>query len=238
MLLFYIRHGDPIYNPDSLTEQGSRQAEALAPRLAMYGLDRLYCSSSNRAKLTAAPTARLLKKECTELDWCNEKYAYRTLIVPEGTEGQRWCFQNPWCRRLFASPEIARLGDKWYEHPALENTKMREGILRIADETKAFLASLGYEREGEESLYRVTRKNEERVALFAHQGFGLAFLSCVLGIPYPMFCTHFDLGHSSMSVIEFADEGGYTIPRMLTVSNDSHIYKNDLPMAYQNRIYF
>lgn len=33
MLLFYIRHGDPIYIPDSLTDLGKRQAEAVARRL-------------------------------------------------------------------------------------------------------------------------------------------------------------------------------------------------------------
>ena len=34
MLLFYLRHGDPIYSPDSLTPLGQRQAEALGRRLA------------------------------------------------------------------------------------------------------------------------------------------------------------------------------------------------------------
>ena len=38
MLFFYIRHGDPIYDPDSLTPLGLRQAEAVAKRLALYGL--------------------------------------------------------------------------------------------------------------------------------------------------------------------------------------------------------
>ena len=33
MLLFYVRHGDPIYKPDSLTELGHRQAEALVARM-------------------------------------------------------------------------------------------------------------------------------------------------------------------------------------------------------------
>ena len=47
MLLFYIRHGDPIYNPDSLTPLGHRQAEAVAKRLALYGIDEIYASSSN-----------------------------------------------------------------------------------------------------------------------------------------------------------------------------------------------
>ena len=33
MLLFYIRHGDPVYDPDSLTPLGLKQAEAVAKRL-------------------------------------------------------------------------------------------------------------------------------------------------------------------------------------------------------------
>ncbi|MBO6263170.1 MAG: histidine phosphatase family protein [Clostridia bacterium] len=44
MILYYIRHGDPIYDPDSLTELGHKQAEALANRFALYGLDEIYCS--------------------------------------------------------------------------------------------------------------------------------------------------------------------------------------------------
>ena len=41
MLLFFVRHGDPIYVPDSLTPLGRRQAEAVAKRLARYGLDQI-----------------------------------------------------------------------------------------------------------------------------------------------------------------------------------------------------
>ena len=39
MLLYIIRHGDPIYHPDSLTPRGHLQAQAIAKRLARYGLD-------------------------------------------------------------------------------------------------------------------------------------------------------------------------------------------------------
>ena len=56
MLFYYVRHGDPIYNPDSLTEFGHAQAEALAKRLSILGFDKIYASSSNRARQTAEPT--------------------------------------------------------------------------------------------------------------------------------------------------------------------------------------
>lgn len=62
MLLFYVRHGDPVYNPDSLTPLGKRQAEAVAKRLAIYGIDKIYSSTSNRAYRTAMPLSELTKK--------------------------------------------------------------------------------------------------------------------------------------------------------------------------------
>ena len=45
MLFYYIRHGDPIYNPDSLTELGKRQAEAVGRRLAAHGMDRIFAEA-------------------------------------------------------------------------------------------------------------------------------------------------------------------------------------------------
>ena len=55
---------------------------------------------------------------------------------------------------------------------------------------------LGYEHIRFTGKYKVTKQNDKRIALFAHQGFGLAFLSCLLDIPYPMFCTHFEKASS------------------------------------------
>ena len=82
------------------------------------------------------------------------------------------------------------------------------------------------------------KPNNERVALFAHQGFGFAFLSEVLGIPYPMFANHFDLSHSSMTVINFKEENGFATPKVLTLSSDSHLYREGLPTKYNNEICF
>ena len=60
MLLYYVRHGDPIYEPDSLTELGHKQAAALAKRFSLYGLDEVYSSPSIRARQTAQPTCEAL----------------------------------------------------------------------------------------------------------------------------------------------------------------------------------
>ena len=73
------------------------------------------------------------------------------------------------------------------------------------------------------------------MALFAHQGFGLAFLSYILDIPYPTFTTTFDLSHSSVTVVDFGRESHKIIyPKVLQLANDSHLYKEGLLTGYNN----
>ncbi len=239
MIFYYIRHGDPIYSPDSLTPLGHKQADALAKRLSVYGIDKIYCSTSNRAIQTAQPTLDLLKKEAELLDFANENYAGREFGMDNDKGGRTWIFQLAKGRKLLADEAVLSLGHNWYEHPEIDShTNCKDGIKRIYNEMDNFFENLGYEHMRYQGKYRVKHHSDERIALFAHQGFGLAFLSCLLDIPYPMFCNHFDLGHSSMTVIEFQEISDIAIPRVLTLSSDSHIYKEGLPTAYNNVLRF
>ena len=233
MLFFYIRHGDPIYSPDSLTVLGQKQSEALAKRLAMYGIDRIYSSSSNRAIQTAKPTCDLVKKEMEVMDFANEMYAWDDF---HAKKTNKWLFDDERSKLLFTDNSVISLGYNWYEHEKLIAHK--KGVDRIAKETSDFFRMLGYEHIRNTGRYKVINSNDERVAFFAHKGFGMAFLSEILDIPYPMFVNHFNICHSSMTVIEFKEENGYAIPKVLTLSSDSHIYREGLPTKYNNRIYF
>ena len=238
MLLFYIRHGDPIYNPDSLTPLGTRQAEAVGRRLAMHGLDKIYASTSERAILTAKPAAEITKREIVMLDFCNERYAWDEFVTFNEKGEKDWVWRYPKTAAILLSPEITALGDKWYEHPSLKDTKCREGMERVNRESDAFLLSLGYKHIREKRLYEPVAPTNDRIALFAHQGFSQAFLSSILDIPYPLFATHFDMTPSAFTAIEFKERDKKVIPRVLTLSNDSHIYRDALPTKYQNTLYF
>ena len=238
MLFFYIRHGDPIYNPDSLTPLGERQAEAVSKRLALYGIDKIYSSTSNRAYQTAKPTADILKLEIEQLDFAREGLAWQEMTAIDADEKRRWFFQNSITRKLFVSKEIRDLGYNWYTHPAFNDTKAKEGIERVTAASDEFFKSLGYEHIVGSGTYKVLKDNDERVAFFAHQGFGMSFFSCFMDIPYPQFSMHFDMGHSGMTVVEFKNENGIAIPKILTFANDSHLYREGLPTKYNNEIYF
>ena len=239
MLLFYIRHGDNTYTPDALTPLGERQAEALAKRLNLYGLNKIFTSTAKRTILTAKPTCELLKIKPVELDWCHETKAWCQIAIPnEQGDDRIWPAHMENFRQQMASPELLMMGDNWHQHPMFENTTCGEGVERIRCEADAFLAELGYRHVPGKGFYTVEKSNKERIALFAHQGVGLVFLSCILGIPYPTFCTRFDLGHSSMTVIEFKEHNGISAPKILQLSNDSHLYRDGILTGYENRIRF
>lgn len=230
MLLYFIRHGDPCYHPDCLTPLGLRQAEAIGRRLAHFGLDRIYASPMNRAMQTAKPAAEMLGKEIIPVDFASEQHAWDELTLRHPDGSRSWASMHPQTQQLFASDEVRALGMRWYDHPAFADTTFKSGMERVARESDAWIASLGYARTGREGVYHATRENDERVALFAHAGFGGAFLSHVLGIPYPQHSQTFELSHSSLTVIEFLEKNGVCIPRVMTLSNDAHLYHEMLPL--------
>ena len=233
MLLFYIRHGEPTYNPDDLTPLGEAQAEALKDRLGRYGLDKIYASSSNRAYRTAKPTADMLHKEITVLDWCHEAYVGEEFSFTWKNGRHFWGHFEPETKAILASEEVRVLGKKWYEHPRFKGTSFETGAKRIQQETDAFMLSLGYRHLQDKNGYEAVSPNEDRVAFFAHEGFGMVFLSALLDIPYPEFSTRFAFTHTGMSVIHFENSEDLVIPRILQHGNDSHLYAEQLPLKYK-----
>lgn len=239
MLLYYIRHADPIYRPDSLTPLGQRQAESVAKRLSKYGIDRVFSSSSQRAQDTAKPFCEVMKMQVEEVfDWCHESKAIEQLgvYIPE-RERKIFGYHHRPTVELMISKEMQDLGDTWYDHPYFDDLLFKEGTIRIQTEADKFLERLGYRHDRENFCYYPVAPTDERVALFAHQGFGLAFMSAILDIPYSTMCTHFFMAHTGVTVVEFAKKEGPIIPKVLTFSNDSHLYDDNLPTKYHNRIY-
>ena len=234
MLLFYIRHGDAIYNPDSLSPLGERQAEALSKRLAKYGIDEIYASTSNRAQLTAKPLCELLKKDIKMLDFCNEQYVWDELTVSDGGQTD-WFFNKTKFKKILASNSIVNSKYSWYENEELKEYSFGKSIERVDKELDKFILELGYEHDRERHLYKCVNPNDKRIALFAHQGFCVSFLSSLLDIPYPYIANHFDICNTGMTAIDFKDENGIAVPMVTTLSNDSHLYRDGLPVHYIRR---
>lgn len=235
MLLYVIRHAEPIYNPDGLTEKGKLQALALAKRLVVNGLDKIYSSPMNRALKTAQPICEILGKEPEILPWASEADASRDFGFHDPENNGSWCFSFGIDPTRYRTAETLALGDKWYEAFPFNLSNAKEGYERIMRESDAFTEKLGYKRC--ENNYEILKPNDERVAVFCHYGFGTTWLSHLLGIPPVLFWSTFDINHSGVTVIEFANrDNGFTVPRVLAFSDVSHLYGENLPYEFTGRI--
>ena len=239
MILFYVRHGDPDYVHDSLTPLGQEQAEAVVARMQRCRPNRLFASNRGRAIMTAMPTAKRLGLEIEEqLEFLDEVRAYYDMRCVDSAGEMVWAFLHREYRELFTTPEVRALGRKWYEHPAFaDHPTFGECMKRVQEGTDAFLQRLGYRHDHQRCAFVAERPNEDRVAVFAHQGVGLLFLAALLDIPYPQMCTHFDISHTGMTVIQFEGDG-IVIPSVLQLSNDSHLFASGMPTRYHNLIEF
>ncbi len=234
MLLYIIRHGDPIYNPDTLTDKGRAQAKALAKRLAVHGLDRIYCSPNGRARETAQPTCEALGLEAQIEPWTSEDLTWRDFSADNGRGGRGWTFH---CQNTELKTEdmMSRAMSDWYNGAPFSKIDAKKGYERIIRESDAFTEKLGYRREG--SVYRIIRPNDERVAVFCHQGFGTTWLSYLLAVPPAIFWSSFDISHSSITILRFQNnKNGLTAPMCITLGDTSHIYESGLPLQYNNTV--
>ena len=87
------------------------------------------------------------------------------------------------------------------------------------------------------------RNYEKRIAIFAHECMSKIVMSRLLDIPFPYLAGHFEMKPSAFTVIRFDDNASkaktdipspYARARVLTHSNDSHLYRDGLPLNHKS----
>lgn len=72
MKLIMVRHAEPDYSIDSLTEKGWREAELLSRRMAKVDIDHIFVSPLGRAKDTCSLTEKVTGIKAVEKRWLRE----------------------------------------------------------------------------------------------------------------------------------------------------------------------
>ena len=220
MILYIIRHGQPDYATDTLTELGWKQAEAVGIRMAKTGIDRIFASPMGRAQQTASPACRLLGLECHTENWAHEIGDERLTTYPDGSRKSVSLLQNTIYRE---NGNINISYDNSCECTGFAESDMKTALSFIEANGNEFLERLGYRYEN--GVYRILRPNEEKVALFCHAAFSRAWLSILLHVPVHMMWASFDYDMTGVSVVEFKNNpDGFTAPQCLRFSDTSHLY--------------
>ena len=182
MKLLIIRHGDPDYQNDSLTEKGWREAELLADRIEKLDIAAFYVSPLGRARDTASVTLKRMNRTAETLDWLREfpVHMYDECI---GRERVLW----DWLPACWTAEHAHYDMDRWMETPLMRELDVRSQYESVCNQLDALIASYGYVRE--ENLYRAEQPNRDTVALFSHFGLECVLISHLLGIS-PMVLWH------------------------------------------------
>ena len=225
MRLFIVRHGDPDYASDGLTNAGKKEAQALAKRMLRLAPDRLYTSPKGRARETARYTEEALGKTAEVLDWTREISEWTTEQPPFGRL-MAWDTPAETLRALGPNPDVEKL----QTIPPLSRLNLGERFGAVARESDSFLEGLCFKREG--VRYRVLKPSREKVVVFCHGGFGLAWLSHLLQIPPGLVWASFWLAPASVTTI-LMDERfpSWASPRCVGLCDVSHLYAEGLPVT-------
>ena len=171
MLLYIVRHGDPDYKNDCLTELGHKQAKAVAERLKNSGIEQIFSSSKGRALQTAAHTADLLGLHVNSCDFIRE--------ISWGSLDENPILANghPWkIAPIHVSEGKSLLDRNWRASAPYCRSQLIGCVETVTQGLDIWLEELGYKREGE--YYRVIGKDTEKtIAMFSHGGASSAALS-------------------------------------------------------------
>lgn len=229
MKILIIRHGDPDYEHDSLTEKGRREAECLAKRLVNEKIDYYYLSPLGRAQATAEYTLKAKNAEGETLPWLREFHAP---ITDERTGLER----IPWdmLPADWTAREEYYSKDLWHTSPAMEKGNVIAEARRVYDGIDGILERHGYKRDG--NIYRAVEPNRDTIALFCHFGVECVMLGHLLGISPVVLWHGFCAAPTSVTVLTSEERReGIAYFRMNAFGDTGHLYAEGEPVAFAAR---
>ncbi len=220
MRLLIIRHGDPNYELDTLTEKGRREAELLADRLGKEKIDYFYCSPLGRAKDTCAYVAKAHGKEKDVVikDWLRE--FDHPLTLPTGEDvSMMWDMLPQFWTKLDEMYEYKG----WKEQDFYREAGMEARYQEVTDGLDEVLKKHGYTREGR--LYTTKQGNHDTVAFFCHFGLEMVLISHLCNIS-PVVLTHHFVAPTTSVTTLYTEERrkGVATFRCCGFGDTGHLY--------------
>ena len=220
MRILIIRHGDPDYANDTLTEKGHREAKLLAEKLKKEKIDFIYSSPLGRARHTCDYTARALGRadEVVEKEWLREFGC--PLTLPSGRERK-----IPWDMLPTEWADNPKMydGDSWYQQDFYKDGDMENRVRFVYEGLDEVLASHGYKREGK--FYTTEQGNDLTIAFFCHFGLEMLLLSRLCNIsPIPLWHHFVALPTSVTTLYTEERREGEAVFRCAGFGDTGHLY--------------
>lgn len=231
MKLVIVRHGDPDYEIDSLTETGWKEARLVAERIAKLDVKEFYVSPLGRAQDTASCTLEKMGRTATTYEWLKEfpPRIKRPDVVRAFVEKGKKAEDAPEIIAWDWLPEDwTRVPDfydreNWGNHEAMKNGHVREEYDRVCGNFDALLEKHGYKRE--ENYYRVMKANRDTLVFFCHFGLECVLVSHLTGISPMILWQNFCAAPTAVTTIITEERReGIASFRVNSFGDISHLY--------------
>lgn len=230
MKLVIIRHGDPNYAIDSLTDRGFIEAELLSERIKKMDVTAFYCSPLGRAKATAKPTLDKMGRSAEILDWLKE---FPPVVVGKISEPEGSCCWDMLPTEWTPIPEFFDK-DAWMNVPIYKEAGVPEEYKYVCNGLDALLKKHGYSRNG--LFYQAERPNEDTIVLFCHFGLECVLLSHLLNIsPVQLWHGTCAAPTSVTTLVTEERREGVAYFRMGSFGDTSHLYVKDVEPSFAAR---
>ncbi len=219
MKFVFVRHGDPDYANDSLTERGFKEAEILKSRIKKLDVKEFYCSPLGRAQATAKPSLEEMGRTAQTLDWLRE-FPGKIIDPRTGKPHFPWDFMPAyWTKQNDLYDRY-----KWVDTEIMHTGDTPEVYDYVIKEFDKFTAEHGYVREGE--LYKAAKPNKDTIVFFCHFGIEAVLLARLLGLSPLVLWQGFVALPTSVTTVQTEErEDGIAYFRCRGFGDISHLYE-------------
>ena len=176
MRIIIVRHGDPDYSIDSLTETGWKEARLLADRLAKMDMTEIYVSPLGRAQDTLKPTLEKTGRTAVTLEWLREFNP--RVCRPDSPDRQKVSWD--WLPQDWTRDEAFFNRSLWFTNPVFVEADIKKEYDWVIENFDQFLAEHGYVRKGD--YYHVEKANRDTLVLVCHFGLECVLLSHLMNV--------------------------------------------------------
>lgn len=226
MKLIFIRHAEPDYVKDSLTEKGWREAEILSQRVKDWNVKQFYCSPLGRAQDTASLTLGKTGREAITYEWLQEFY-YRVIDEKTGKESIAWDFMPDY----FCPHTGLHDKDEWFKTPIMNSGGIEQHYIDVTRGMDDLLASYGYMRR-EDGVYQVLQHNDDNLVFFCHFGITSLLTGYLTGIAAPSLWQGFFMAPTSITILGSEERvPGEAAFRVQVFGDYRHLIENGEPVS-------
>ncbi len=229
MRILIIRHGDPDYDNDALTDKGKIEAEILSEYLKNEKIDKIYCSTLGRARLTAQPILQKKGMEATYCEWLRE-FNYEKVNLPYSDKPESaWDLLPEFVNK---HPELYT--SEWYNADFIKESGIKSAYDEVCTQFDRVLKEHGYERCG--LNYKATRPNHDTIAFVCHFGVTAVLLSHILNCsPYNVWQHTVTLTTSITTLYSEERREGNALLRLCGMSDVGHLLAQNHKSSFSGR---